>query len=34
MIDINTVATVGTDLNHLDLNNLNSDFIVIYTITD
>ena len=34
VIDINIVATTGADLNHLVRNILNSEFIVVYTITD
>ncbi len=34
VIDINIVATTGADLNHFVRNILNSEFIVIYTITD
>ena len=34
VIDINIVATTGADLNHLVRNNLKSDFIEFFTITD
>ena len=34
VIDINIVASTSADLNHLVRNTLNSEFMVIYTITD
>ena len=34
VIDINIVASTSADLNHLVRNILNSEFIVIYTISD